>query len=227
MSEPVIEVPADRLVVDVWSDVMCPFCYLGDTLLAEAIAGFAHRDRVEVRYHSYLLTPELPRGEELGADELLVRTKGLSPARAQQVNEQIAERAAQAGLHYRFDIARATNMRDAHRLSHFAADHGRQHETIVRLFEAYFRDGRSLASPAALADLAAEAGLDRDAALAALESDAYEDAVDLDIAAARAIGVQGVPFFVLQGKYAVSGAQPVGVFAQALEAAWAEVEPGE
>lgn len=223
MADEMLEIPADRLVVDVWSDVMCPFCYMGDTLLAEAIAEFPHADRVDVRYHSYLLSPELPQGEEMNANELLVRTKGWSPAQAEQMNEHVTERAAQIGLDYRMHDSLATNMRDAHRLSHFAAEHGKEHAMIVRLFEAYFRDGRSVGRHESLADLAAEVGLDRDAALAALESDAYADAVDRDIETARRIGVQGVPFFVFQGKFAVSGAQPAEVFGQALAAGWAEV----
>lgn len=222
-ADTVFEIPADRLVVDVWSDVMCPFCYMGDTLLAQAIAAFPHADRVDVRYHSYLLSPDLPQGEEMTANDLLVRTKGWSLEQATQMNEHVTERAAQLGLDYRMADSLATNMRDAHRLSHFAAEHGKQHEMIVRLFEAYFRDGRSVGRHDSLADLAAEIGLDRDAALAALDSDAYADAVDRDIATAQQIGVQGVPFFVFQGKYAVSGAQPVEVFGQALTAGWAEV----
>ncbi|MDP9822135.1 DsbA family oxidoreductase [Nocardioides massiliensis] len=208
----------DAVVVDVWSDVMCPFCYIGDALLAQAAEKF--EQPVEIRYHSYQLMPHLPHGEAADLNELLAREKGMSREQAQSMNAQVSARAASVGLDFHTDQAIATNTRTAHRLTHFAAEHGKQHALVDRLFRAYFSDGLHTGDREVLADLAAEVGLDRDAALAVIDSDAHSDAVDTDIALARQIGISGVPFFVFDGKYAVSGAQPVEAFTQALTTAW-------
>lgn len=211
-----------KLVVDVWSDVMCPFCYMGDTLLAQAIEQFEHGSEVEVRYHSFLLMPELPSDRPSDLMEILVERKGFPREQAEAMNAQVTARGKAIGLDYRFDRAVAINSRTAHRLSHFAASEGRQHAMVHRLFKAYFTDGLNVGDHAVLADLAAEVGLDRDKALHAIESGAFEEVVDEDIRQARELGISGVPFFVLGGKYGVSGAQPVEAFLQALQSAWAD-----
>jgi predicted DsbA family dithiol-disulfide isomerase len=209
-----------RLSIDIWSDVLCPFCYLGDTLLAQALAQFPHAERVDVRYRSYQLMPHLPVGETVGVTELLVREKGMPRAQVEAMHAQLTARGRELGIEYRFDHALAFNTRAAHRLSHFALQQGTQHELMLRLFRAYFSDGADLSKTSALVDCAAEVGLDRAAALHALESGAFDAEVTADEQEARAIGVRGVPFFVLDGRYAVSGAQPVEAFRQALETAW-------
>lgn len=213
---------ADKLVVDVWSDVMCPFCYMGDALLERALEQFPHASGVEVRYHSFLLMPELTGDEPVDLLELLSAKRGFPREQAAAMHDQIAERGRQVGLDYRFDRAKAVGTRTAHQLSHFAAGHGKQHEMVQRLFQAYFTDGLNVADHQVLADLAAEVGLDRDAALTALADDEFADAVEADIQQARQLGITGVPFFVFAGKYAVSGAQPVEAFLQALQTSWNE-----
>lgn len=213
---------SDRLVVDVWSDMMCPFCYMGDALLAQALEKFPHKANVEVRYHSFLLMPELSSDVPIDLNETLATKRGVSREQAAAMNAQFAARGREVGLEYRFDRALTVNTRTAHQLSHFAAAHGKQHETIQRLFKAYFTDGLNLADHQTLGDLAAEVGLDRDAALAALASGEFADAVEADLQQAREIGINGVPFFVFAGKYAVSGAQPAEVFLQALDKSWNE-----
>lgn len=214
--------PESRLVVDVWSDVMCPFCYLGDEFFARALDQFPHRKDVEIRYHSFLLMPELSSDAPTDLAELLSAKRGFPRDQAEAMNEQLAARGREVGLEYRFDRALAVNTRTAHELSHFAAASGKQHEIVRRLFEAYFTDGLNVADHLVLADLAAEVGLDRDAALAALAGGEYAAAVDEDLRQAREFGINGVPFFVFAGKYAVSGAQPVEAFLQALETSWDE-----
>ncbi|MFV0254166.1 MAG: DsbA family oxidoreductase [Beutenbergiaceae bacterium] len=205
------------VVIDVWSDVMCPFCYLGDAILERALARFEHRDRVEIRYHSFLLMPDLAADTATDLTTLLIEKRGYPPEQIEPANAQIAERGRAVGLDYRFDRAIATSTRRAHELSHLAAGHGVQHEVIRLLFRAYFTDGRNVSDLDVLADIAVEAGLDRSAALAALTSGEYTAAVEADIAAARTLGITGVPFFVFNNTFAVSGAQPEEVFAQALE----------
>ena len=217
---PTFHAPADRIVVDVWSDVVCPFCHLGDTLLAQAVERLGQP--VEVRYHSFQLMPELPAGPGRDVVEVLVETKGVSREQAEAMNAQVAARAATVGLDLRFDRAVVANTRDAHRLLHLAREHGVQADVAARLFRAYFTDGRDIGAHGVLADLASEAGLDRDEVLRVLATDEHADEVDADIAWGRQLGIQGVPFFVLDGKYAVSGAQSPETFDRALAAAWAD-----
>lgn len=211
-----------RLLVDVWSDVLCPFCYMGDALLAKALEKFPHASSVEVRYRSYQLMPHLPTDRAVPVNELLEREKGFSRAQAEAMNAQVAARGKEVGLDYDFDKTLAVNTRAAHRLSHFAKEGGKQHALMFRLFRAYFTEGQNLGKNEVLADLAAEVGLDRTAALAALEAGAFEEDVRADEKQGREIGVKGVPFFVVDGKYAISGAQPAGTFSKALETAWKE-----
>ena len=217
---PTFDAPADRVVVDVWSDVVCPFCHLGDTLLTQAIERFGHP--VEVRYHSFQLMPELPQGPGRDVVEVLAETKGISREQAEAMNAQVAARAATVGLDLRFDGALVANTRDAHRLLHLARERGVQADVAARLFRAYFTDGRDIGAHGVLADLAVEAGLDRDEVLRFLATDDLAEAVDADIAWGRRLGISGVPFFVLDGKYAVSGAQPPELFDQALATAWGD-----
>lgn len=211
---------ADPVSIDVWSDVMCPFCYMGDALLGQALERFPHE--TVTRYHAFQLMPELPSDKPQNVLDILEREKGFPRAQAEAMNAQVAERGKSLGLDYRFDTALAVNTRDAHRLSHFAAAHGSQTALVHRLFKAFFTDGLNVADHDVLADLAAESGLDRAAALSALKNGDYDDAVDADIRQARELRVTGVPFFVIDGKYGVSGAQPVEAFLQALDTAWSD-----
>lgn len=210
----------DRLAVDVWSDIMCPFCYMGDALLAQALERFSHAAAVDVRYRSYQLMPHRPADHPVDLVELLVREKGFPRARAEAMNAQVAARGREVGLEYRFDRALAVNTRAAHRLSHFARREGKQHAFMLRLFRAYFMDGLHLGRHDVLAELAVEVGLDRTAALEALTTGAFEDEVAADEKQAREYSISGVPFFILDGKYAISGAQSADAFLDALETAW-------
>lgn len=210
------------LAIDVWSDVMCPFCYMGDTALSQALEQFPHRDTITVRYHSYQLMPDLPHDHPVDIAEVLASKRGFSRAQAVAMNNGVAERGRALGLDYRFDQAQTINTRTAHRLIQFAGIAGHQHAIVESLFRAYFTDGLNIGDHDTLADLAAEVGLDRDAALAALGDENLDRAIDEDIRQASQLGITGVPFFVLDGKYGISGAQPVPAFLQALEQAWAE-----
>lgn len=210
-----------RLSIDVWSDVMCPFCFLGDALLERALADFVHRDAVDVRYHSFLLQPDLARDSALSVTEMLAQ-KGMDAERVAALNGQIAERGRELGITFAFDRAIVTNMRAAHELLQFAATHDRQRALVRRLFAAFFSEGRNLGERAVLVELATAAGLDGEAAAEALAAETFAEAVDADVAAAGELGISGVPFFVFNGRYAVSGAQPVAAFSETLAAAWQE-----
>lgn len=212
------------ITVDVWSDVMCPFCWMGDKHLELALGDFAHRDDVEITYHSYQLMPDYPEGQPLPSAEAVAKQKGIPVEQFEQMNAGVAARGAEVGLDYNFDTALTVNSRRAHRLSHFAEKNGVQYEVIQNLFKAYFTDGKNVEDREVLADLAVDAGLNRDEALANMDNEELDHAVQADINRAQQIGVQGVPFFVFNNKYAVSGAQPQEVFKQALETVWNENE---
>jgi predicted DsbA family dithiol-disulfide isomerase len=208
--------------VEIWSDVVCPWRYLGRRHLELALEGFAHRGEVGLTYRSFELDPAAPPGETTPTAEMLARKYGMSVVQAHDAQRQMEQRAAQRGLTFRMDGLRSGSTRDAHRLLHLAKARGRQAELAESLHRAYFTDEGSVFDHAALTDLAVDAGLDADEAATVLAGDQYARDVDADEAMARSLGVTGVPFFVFDRRYAVAGAQPPEVLAQALERAWAE-----
>lgn len=211
---------AAPVIVDVWSDVVCPFCYLGHAVLGEALEQFPHARAVEVRYHSFQLNPAFPAGEATLADDYLAGQYGMPRAQIEASHAQLAARGAQSGLDYRFEAAHMVNTRDAHRMIHLAKARGRETAMVERLFRAEFTDGLNLADHTVLAEIAAGLGLDRDEAATVLRTGAYEKDIRADLERARALGISGVPFFVFDDKRAVSGAQPVETFRKALDLTW-------
>jgi predicted DsbA family dithiol-disulfide isomerase len=205
-----------------WSDVVCPWCYLGKRRFERALESFGHRDEVTVAYRSFELDPAAVPGVTVPTVELLASKYGMSVAQATAAQRQMEQRAAQDGLEFRLDGLRSGSTRDAHRLLQLAAAHDRQAELAERLHWAYFGEQASIFDHAALTELAVEAGLDRDDVLAVLAGEDYGDAVEADEAMARSLGANGVPFFVIDRRYAISGAQPAEVIAQALDRAWAD-----
>ncbi|GAB3633803.1 protein disulfide isomerase FrnE [Microbacterium shaanxiense] len=208
-----------RLDVDIWTDVVCPHCYLGDTHFEQALQRFDHRDRVEVRYRSFLLLPQVD-GAPVPLNQFIAQQMGISLDDAARVNDPVAARGRKDGLDYRFDRALVVDARPAHELHHFAGVRGLQHEMLRRLFRAYFTEGQDLSDHEALVRLAADVGLDADEASEAIRSREFSAQVDADLHEARRLGVTGVPFYVFDGRYAVSGAQEAGGFLDALETAW-------
>jgi len=208
--------------VDIWADVVCPWCYLGKRRFERALESFEHRDEVTVVYRSFELDPGAEPGVTTPTIDLLASKYGMSAAQAKEAQRQMEARAAQDGLEFHMADLRSGNTRDAHRLLHLARARGRQAELAERLHRAYFTEQASVFEHSALADLAADAGLDRDEALAVLASDEYADAVEIEEATARSIGATGVPFFVIDRRYAISGAQPAELMAETLERAWAD-----
>jgi predicted DsbA family dithiol-disulfide isomerase len=208
--------------VEIWSDVVCPWCYLGKRRFERALGSFDHRDEVEVVYRSFELDPSAAPGVSTPTVELLASKYGMSVAQATAAQRQMEQRAAQDGLAFRMDGLRSGNTRDAHRLLQLARTHDRQAELAERLHRAYFIEQASVFDHASLAQLAVDAGLDRDEVLKVLAGEDYGDAVDADEAMARSLGANGVPFFVIDRRYGISGAQPTEVFAQALDRAWTD-----
>ena len=208
--------------VEIWSDVVCPWCYIGKRRFERAVASFGHPDEVTVTYRSFELDPDAPAQRTGTQAEHLARKYGMTIAQAEQTGQQMTQRAAADGLEFRFDLIRGGNTFDAHRLLHLAKDYGLQPEVKERLLRATFTEGLPIADKPTLARLAADAGLPAAQVQAAMHGDAYADAVRADERQAARYGITGVPFFVADGKYAVSGAQPPEVLLQLLRRAYHE-----
>lgn len=211
--------------VEIWSDVACPWCYLGKHRFESGLAQFAHRDQVEVIWRSYQLDPDAPRTTDKTLDETLAEKHGMSLAQATALNEQMTEMAAKEGLDYHFERTRYSNSFDAHRLIQLARLRGRQSEIEERLFKAYFTEGKTIGDTDTLVGLAVDAGLDAEEARAVLMSDTHADDVRADIERGARLGIRGVPFFVIDSQYGVSGAQSPQAFQQALQQVWTETHP--
>ncbi|WP_318241518.1 DsbA family oxidoreductase [Cellulomonas avistercoris] len=230
---PTFAAPPRTVTVEIWSDVACPWCYIGKRRFAAALRDFPHRDHVDVVWRSYQLSPETPTGPGRPEIDALAEMKGLPREQVEQMFAHVTTVAAGDGLRYDFARTLAFNTFDAHRLLHLAREAGGSplvEATMETLFSAHFEQGVDLGAEGALVALAAQAGFaahgwDDARVAAALADDDTADAVRDDLVAARSIGVTGVPFFVVDRKYAVSGAQPAEVFAQLLEAGWREANP--
>jgi predicted DsbA family dithiol-disulfide isomerase len=204
--------------VDIWSDLVCPWCYLGKRRFETALAIFAQRDKVEVVHRSFQLDPSIPKGATLRARDMLMRKYRMTESQVIASQTQLEQLAAVEGLEYHLVESHTGNTMDAHRLVHLGREQGIPDAVIERLFRAHFTENRSLFDQASLATLGSEAGLHGVAEL--LNSHRYEDAVVTDHHEANDLGANGVPFFVFDGRYSVSGAQSVEVFGDALARAW-------
>ena len=208
--------------VEIWSDVMCPFCYIGKRRFENALSHFPNKDEIEIEWKSFQLDPNMKTAPGVRIDQYLAKKKGWDLDYARQVNDQVTQMAAIDGLTYNFEKAVIANSFNAHRFSHFAKTHGLGHEAEEQLFKAYFTDGKNIDDVQTLIALGMEIGLDANGTKTVLESNAFADEVKQDIAEAQNIGIQGVPFFVVNNKYAISGAQAVPVFKETLEKAFGE-----
>jgi predicted DsbA family dithiol-disulfide isomerase len=211
--------------VEIWSDVVCPWCYIGKRRFERALAEFAHADEVEVVWRSFELDPSAPATIDVDLIDRLATKYGASREDAEAMNARVTHAAASEGLQYRLDIARPGNTFDAHRILHLAADRGVQHEMKEGLLAAYQSNGQAIADHEVLTSVAVAAGLDEVEVRAVLKGERYGDAVRFDEHEAHSLGVRGVPFFVFDRRYGVSGAQPANVLLQALERAWDERAP--
>jgi predicted DsbA family dithiol-disulfide isomerase len=212
------------MLVDIWSDVVCPWCYLGKRRFEAALENFEHRDAVQVHWHSFELDPQAgPSGDVPGAERLAAKY-GMSVEDARARHVQLEETAAAEGLEYHLDRTRGGNSLDAHRLHQLAIDRGLSDAVMERLMRAYFTDGEAIDDREVLLRLVTEAGLDAGEARAVLDSDRYTEEVRADEHTAARIGIRGVPFFVLGRRFGVSGAQTPDLMLEALQKAWEETQ---
>ena len=214
--------------IEIWSDVVCPWCYIGKRRIENALAEFGHADKVEVHWRSYLLDPGAPTEPTEASALMIARKYGQSADGAQQMQDRVEAVAAEEGLIFRLSQTLHLNTVDAHRLIHLAHEHGGndlQDRAKEALLAAYFTEARNVADHAVLRDVAIAAGLDAVRVDEVLGSREFEAHVHADVEQAQAYGASGVPFFVIDEKYGVSGAQPTEVFTQVLEKAWSESHP--
>ena len=206
--------------VDIWSDVVCPWCYVGKARFEKALSTFEYRDQVEVVFHSFELDPDFPGGSRGETNLQMLGAKyGMSPAQARQAEERVAGLAHAEGLG--FDPERPIgNTFDIHRVMHLGLAKGVQRELLDGVNEAYFAQARQVFDPAVITEVAAGAGLDPASVGEVLDGDAYASEVRQDEAQARQLGISGVPFFVFDMAIGVSGAQPTELFTRALDQAW-------
>ncbi|MBC7789074.1 MAG: DsbA family oxidoreductase [Anaerolineae bacterium] len=208
--------------IEIWSDIACPWCYVGKRRFERALASFSHREEVDVLWRSFELDPTAPRTRSEPQAELLARKYGVALERASEMNANMTAEARKEGLNFDFDRVKVGNSFDAHRLIHFAATQGKREAMVERLFHAYLTEGSALGDLDVLVRLAGETGLDIGAARAALESEAFTSDVRADENRARLFGISGVPFFAIDERYGVSGAQPPEALLDALRQAWSE-----
>ncbi|MEV5982410.1 DsbA family oxidoreductase [Streptomyces sp. NPDC052114] len=213
--------------VEIWSDIACPWCYVGKARFEKALAAFPHRDGVEVVHRSFELDPTRPKGDTGQVIPMLMQKYGMSEDQAREGERRLGENAAAEGLAYLTEGRDHGNTFDMHRLLHLAKERGRQDELIGLLYRANFAEERSVfADDTRVVELAVEAGLDESEVRAVLaDPERYADDVRADEREAAELGANGVPFFVLDRAYGVSGAQPAEVFTQALEQAWGNRSP--
>lgn len=213
--------------ITIWSDFVCPFCYIGATHLEKALASFEHADEVEIEYKSYQLEPGAQYEPGKTYVQAMMDRKNASEEQIVQMTEQVTEMAANAGLDYNFDEMKLTDTFPAHRVFQYAKEEGKGYDFFEKLYEAFFLNGKLIDDKEFLVETGTALGLDKTRVEEILVDDkAYDSEVVSDIFEASQVGVQGVPFFVFNNKYAVSGAQPVEVFEQVLTQVYEEFAEG-
>ncbi|UHA73745.1 DsbA family oxidoreductase [Paenibacillus sp. 481] len=208
--------------IEVWSDYVCPFCYIGKRQLEKAIQDSGYEDQIEVEYKSFELDPTTPTDTNELMYAVLERKYSMSEAEVKKMTVSVAARAAEVGLEYHFDNMLAANTNLAHRLAKLAKEEGKDSAYNERLMQAYFTENKAIGQPQVLKEIALELGLNMENVEQMMATNLYENQVEQDIYAAQQIGVRGVPFFVINNNYGISGAQPQSLFEQTIEKAASE-----
>ncbi|MEX2379616.1 MAG: DsbA family oxidoreductase [Vicingaceae bacterium] len=208
--------------VEIWSDVMCPFCYIGKRRFEKVLDSFPHKDQITVEWKSFLLNPKLETQPGKSINQYLAESKGISIEEARSLNDHVNTMAAEEGLDYNLDKAVLANSFMAHRMTHYAKSKGKQIELEERLFQAYFSEGKNIDDINTLIDIGDSIGLDKVELREVLKSNKFEEDVHQDIYEGQQVGLKGVPFFVYNNQYGISGAQPKELFEQTLNQAFDE-----
>lgn len=210
------------MLVEIWSDYVCPFCYIGKTKYESALAQFEHKDSVVTELRSFELDPNADSSASMSTYEMLSRKYGMSVEQAKAASDNVAQQAAAVGLTFRMEGTLTLNTFKAHRLAHYADEQGKGAAMSARLLKAYFTDNLNIDNDEQLAELAAEVGLDKDETMQVLQSNRFAGKVREQEQEGSSLGIRGVPFFVIDRKFAISGAQQPEVFLETLKRAWAE-----
>lgn len=208
--------------VEIWSDVMCPFCYIGKRRFEQALNQFEYADEIDIEWRSFQLNPDLKTDPDISINEYLAESKGWPLEHAQKMNQRVTEMAKEVGLEYNMNQAVVANSFDAHRLLQFAKSQNKGNEVEEALFHAYFTEGKNIGDHRTLISLGSEIGLDPDKTEEILGSDQYSNQVKHDIEIAGGMNIRGVPFFLFDRKYGVSGARETEIFLKALKQSWNE-----
>ncbi len=208
--------------IEIWSDFACPFCYIGKRNFEKGLEQFEHKEEVEVVFRSFQLDPYAKKNTGMNIHQVLSSKHGISYEKAKALNNELKQKAKRVGLDYQFDTMIPTNSYDALRLSYYAKENGKMREFMERIMKAHFTDSLDIGDHATLAQLASEIGLDENEALDVLANDKYSDNIADDKAEGSKIGIQGVPFFIVNDKYTISGAQPSETFLEVLRQTWKE-----
>ncbi|SMD46088.1 Predicted dithiol-disulfide isomerase, DsbA family [Aquiflexum balticum DSM 16537] len=208
--------------IEIWSDIMCPFCYIGKRRLESALKDFEFADQIQIEWKSFLLNPDMVTDPNKSTLEYLSENKGWSLAQTEQITQQVVDMAKEEGLEYHMDKTVVANAKNAHRLLQLAKTLKKGDAMKERLLKAYFAEGKNIDDRETLIQLALEVGLEKERVIACLDSGEFSEKVDQDIYESRLIGVRGVPFFVLDRKFGISGAQPKEVFDETIRKAWAD-----
>ncbi|WP_453996810.1 DsbA family oxidoreductase [Bacillus nitroreducens] len=208
--------------ITIWSDFVCPFCFIGEAHLNKALENFTHANEVEIEYKSFLLMPDAKYVPGHSYAETFSSMKGMPVEQAQAMLKQVTDMAENSGVKINYDIAKLTSTSDAHLVFQYAKEQGKGNEFFSRFYKAHFQEGEMISDIESIVRLAEEVGLDGTEVRQVINSKDNMDKVTNDISEARSVGVQGVPFFVFDNKYAVSGAQPVEAFSQVLDKVWDE-----
>jgi predicted DsbA family dithiol-disulfide isomerase len=211
-----------KMQVEIWSDVMCPFCYIGKRKFEAALSQFVHKENIEVIWKSYMLNPEMKTDTNKNSIVALAEHKGISIEESKEMHKYVVEMATNAGLKYNMDKTISANSFNAHRLTHYAKSQGKQLEIEEKLFEAYFILGKNIDDTNTLIGLGESVGLSKETLAKVIKGNDYAEDVRQDVYEAQQVGVRGVPFFVFDRKYAVSGAQESAVFLQSLQKSFDE-----
>lgn len=215
-----------KMKIEIWSDVMCPFCYIGKRRFEKSLENSPLKDKIEIEWKSFLLNPTMQTDTSISINDYLAQHKGMPVEQANALNAQVTQMAAEEGLVFNFDKSVVANSFRAHVLTHFAKQFGKQDAVEELLFQSYFTEGKNIDDIEVLKDIAKQVGVNAEVYEKAVAEGSLDDEVKMDMHEARQIGVQGVPFFVYDRKYAVSGAQPVELFFQTLQKAYSEWQTG-
>jgi len=208
---------SNKITVEIWSDVVCPFCYIGKRNFEDALNQFENRDEVEIIWKSFQLNPNTPKNLKKSSYEYLAESKGITLNKSKEMHENVIKMAKKVGLHYNYDQAIVANTFDAHRLLQFAKTKNLGDDAKENLLKAYFIEGKNLGDSSALAELGIAIGLTMDDVKESLTNPLYAEKVLADIQEAQNLGITGVPFFVINRKFGISGAQPSEVLLENLE----------